>query len=74
MVEEKCTGLCGVPVMFSAGLDLVQDGKYISSLRTGIAAGAPVPRQLMEDLRSRLSLLELTNTYGKKTLLSDSAQ
>lgn len=20
MVEEKCTGLCGVPVMFSAGL------------------------------------------------------
>ena len=73
VVEEKCTGLHGVPAMFSAELDLLQDSKYISSLRTGIAAGAPVPRQLMEDLRSRLNLLELTNTYGKKTPLSDSA-
>src|SRR4051812_27380418 len=73
VIEEKCTGLHGVPAMFSAELDLLQDGDYISSLRTGIAGGAPVPRQLMEDLRSRLNLLELTNTYGKKAPLPDGA-
>lgn len=62
---EKCTALHGVPTMFAAELaERRMAGYKISHLRTGIAAGAPVPLQLMEDLRAEFDLQELTNTYG----------
>lgn len=35
--------------------------------RTGIAAGSPVPIQLMKSLIARLNLTELTNAYGMST-------
>jgi acyl-CoA synthetase (AMP-forming)/AMP-acid ligase II len=51
--------------MFAAELaERRMAGYKISHLRTGIAAGAPVPLQLMEDLRAEFDLQELTNTYG----------
>src|SRR5689334_1515514 len=58
--KERCTGLHGVPAMFSAELELAKGDFHCSDLRTGIAAGAPVPRKLMEDLRRTLNLHEIT--------------
>lgn len=65
VTEERCTALHGVPAMFSAELEELNGSDFdCSSLRTGIAAGSPVPRPLMEKLRKRMNLHELTITYG----------
>jgi hypothetical protein len=37
---------------------------YLSHSRTGIAAGSPVPIDLMKSLISKLNLKDLTNAYG----------
>jgi long-chain acyl-CoA synthetase len=50
--------------MFSAELELLKPGTEVPSLRTGIAAGAPVPKKMMNDLQKRLNMVEVTNTYG----------
>jgi long-chain acyl-CoA synthetase len=50
--------------MFAAELELLKPGTKIPSLRTGIAAGASVPRKMMNDLQKRLNMVEVTNTYG----------
>lgn len=63
--KERCTGLYGVPAMFSAELEAMKGDFHFPDLRTGTAGGAPVPRKLMEDLRAKLNLKELTNTYGE---------
>lgn len=63
--KERCTALHGVPAMFSAELELLQPDVDLSRLRTGIAAGAPVPRKMMMDLRKTFNMSEITNTYGK---------
>src|SRR5579859_5228995 len=63
--EERCTGLHGVPTMFVAELDHDDFDKYdYSSLRTGIAAGASVPAQLMKRIHEKLNLTGLTICYG----------
>ncbi|TVY93943.1 putative acyl-CoA synthetase, partial [Lachnellula willkommii] len=62
--QERCTALHGVPAMFSAELELLQPDVDLSRLRTGIAAGAPVPRKMMSDLRETFNMSEITNTYG----------
>lgn len=65
VAKERCTALHGVPAMFSAQMELLREKEMdLSSLRTGIAAGSAVPRQLLEDLHRTLNLLEITNTYG----------
>lgn len=69
VLREKCTALHGVPAMFSAQLELRKPHMDFSSLRTGIAAGAPVPRKMMEELRSVFNLKQITNTYGKILLM-----
>ena len=65
--KERCTGLHGVPAMFSAQLELLKENSTMnfSSLRTGIAAGSSVPRKMMADLREKLNMKEITSTYGK---------
>ena len=46
--QEKCTTLYGVPTMFIAELDHPEFAKFdLSSLRTGIMAGAPCPIEVM---------------------------
>jgi len=67
VIDERCTGLHGVPAMFSAELELLSASTDTSKLRlrTGIAAGAPIPRQLMEDIKQKFNLQEMTNTYGR---------
>jgi fatty-acyl-CoA synthase len=43
---ERCTALHGVPTMFIAELDHPRFREFdLSSLRTGIMAGAPCPRR-----------------------------
>src|SRR6185437_12816022 len=47
--QEKCTTLYGVPTMFIAELDHPEFSKFdLSSLRTGIMAGAPCPIEVMK--------------------------
>ncbi|CAG8975234.1 hypothetical protein HYALB_00011934 [Hymenoscyphus albidus] len=63
--EENCTALHGVPTMFEEVLNLPRpDGWSCDNLRTGIIAGAPVPRPLMRRLLSELNMTEFTSSYG----------
>ncbi|KAB5593284.1 hypothetical protein CTheo_3287 [Ceratobasidium theobromae] len=67
--EERCTGLHGVPTHFIGvleELDRLGPGADVkmNSLRTGIAAGSPIPIELMRKLITRLNLRELTIAYG----------
>ncbi|KAI5291238.1 SIN component scaffold protein Sid4 [Ascosphaera aggregata] len=63
--DEKCTALHGVPTMFEAILNLPRpEGFDCSALRTGIIAGAPVPRALMKRLFDELNMTEYTSSYG----------
>ena len=63
--KEKCTALYGVPTMFIAELALEDFDNYdLSSLRTGVIAGAPCPMELMKQLIEKMSLKEITIGYG----------
>ncbi|KAG8525782.1 uncharacterized protein KY384_000542 [Bacidia gigantensis] len=66
--KEKCTALYGVPTMFLAELELLQNGTVpyegFQYLRTGIAAGSSIPAELMRKLHKVLNLTELTICYG----------
>ena len=62
---ERCTSLYGVPTMFRALLeDPAFDGTDVSSLRTGIMAGAPCPVELMRRVVGRLHMPEVAIGYG----------
>lgn len=65
VADERCTALHGVPTMFIAELD---DPNFeacdLSSLRTGIIAGAPCPVELMKRLISDMHLRDITIAYG----------
>ena len=63
--KEKCTALYGVPTMFIAELALDDFNQYnLSSLRTGVIAGAPCPMELMKQLIEKMNLSEITIGYG----------
>ncbi|EFW21587.1 SIN component scaffold protein Sid4 [Coccidioides posadasii str. Silveira] len=63
--DEKCTGLHGVPTMFESILSHPRpEGFDCTFLRTGIIAGAPVPRPLMRRLIDELNMTEFTSSYG----------
>ncbi|KAF9885898.1 Acyl-CoA synthetase member 2 mitochondrial [Aspergillus nanangensis] len=63
--DEKCTALHGVPTMFEAILSFPKPANFDSSnLRTGIIAGAPVPRPLMKRLFEELNMTQYTSSYG----------
>jgi fatty-acyl-CoA synthase len=62
---EKCTVLHGVPTMFNAELDDEHFGEFdLSTLRTGIMAGAPCPVELMKRVMGRMHMREITIAYG----------
>jgi len=62
---EGCTALHGVPTMFIAEIEHEDFGKFdLSSLRTGIIAGAPCPIELMRRLIDEMHLGEITIAYG----------
>jgi fatty-acyl-CoA synthase len=63
--SEKCTGLYGVPTMFVANLECPDFDKYdLTSLRTGIMAGAPCPIEVMKKVISQMNMSEVTIAYG----------
>jgi fatty-acyl-CoA synthase len=62
---ERCTALHGVPTMFIAEIEHEEFGRFdLSSLRTGIIAGAPCPIELMRRLIADMHLGEITIAYG----------
>ncbi len=62
---ERCTALHGVPTMFIAELDEPSFAERdLSSLRTGIMAGAPCPVELMNRVMRDMHLSEITIGYG----------
>jgi fatty-acyl-CoA synthase len=63
--RHRCTGLHGVPTMFVALLaEQDQAQRDLSSLRTGIMAGAPCPIETMRRVVRELHLPEITIAYG----------
>jgi fatty-acyl-CoA synthase len=62
---ERCTVLHGVPTMFIAELDQPDfSTPDLSSLRTGIMAGAPCPVELMHRVMKDMHMSEITIAYG----------
>ncbi|KAG6865443.1 hypothetical protein C0991_002519 [Blastosporella zonata] len=70
VVSERCTALHGVPTHFQGVLteldkrEAAQRKTDTSSLRTGVAAGSPIPIDMMKKLITRMNLVDLTNAYG----------
>jgi fatty-acyl-CoA synthase len=65
VAEERCTALHGVPTMFIAQLEHPEFSKFdVSSLRTGIMAGAPCPIEVMRRCIREMHLSEITIAYG----------
>ncbi|KAI1642518.1 4-coumarate-CoA ligase [Daldinia loculata] len=63
--DERCTAVHGVPAMFDTLFSLPFPPNFdCTNLRTGIIAGAPVPRYLMELLVERFGMTEFTSSYG----------
>lgn len=63
--QEKCTTLYGVPTMFIAELEQLDFHDFdMTSLRTGIMAGALCPEPLMRKVMERMHLTELAIAYG----------
>lgn len=62
---ERCTALYGVPTMFIAELEHPQFAAYdLSSLRTGIMAGAPCPIEVMKRVVRDMHMDQVTIAYG----------
>ena len=62
---ERCTSLYGVPTMFIAELDHPDFGRFdLTTLRTGIMAGATCPVEVMKQVVSRMHMDEVTICYG----------
>jgi fatty-acyl-CoA synthase len=65
VAEERCTALHGVPTMFIAMLEHPRFADYdLTSLRTGMMAGAPCPAELMQKVIERMHMWQVTIGYG----------
>jgi len=64
--NERCTAIHGVPTMFITELDHPDFGQFdLSSLRTGIIAGAPCPPMLMRRVMEEMRCREILIGYGQ---------
>ena len=62
---ERCTSLYGVPTMFIAELGHPRFGEFdLSSLRTGLMAGAPCPVEVMRQVQGRMHMREVQIACG----------
>ncbi len=62
--KERCTALYGVPTMFIAELNHPMFDMFdMSSLRTGIMAGALCPVELMKQVEEKM-FMKVTSVYG----------
>ena len=65
VADERCTSLYGVPTMFIAALEEPRFSEFdLSSLRTGIMAGAPCPVEVMKRVRTDFHMPEVTIACG----------
>jgi fatty-acyl-CoA synthase len=65
VAAERCTSLYGVPTMFIAELQHEDFDQFdLTSLRTGIMAGAPCPVEVMRQVIERMHMTEVTICYG----------
>lgn len=65
LTGEHCTALYGVPTMFVAMLEkLAAKPRDLSTMRTGIMAGAPCPKEIMQRVTSEMNMKEVTICYG----------
>ncbi len=63
--QERCTSLYGVPTMFIAELASPDfERRDLSSLRTGIIAGASVPMELMRRVIADMHMEQVVIGYG----------
>ncbi len=63
---ERCTAIHGVPTMFLAELEHPEFSRFdLSSLRTGIMAGAPCPPELLERVMEQMGCREILIAYGQ---------
>ncbi len=63
--DERCTSLYGVPTMFLAEMEDPEFSRFnLSSLRTGVMAGALCPESLMKRAIAEMHLREITIIYG----------
>ena len=66
IAAERCTIVYGVPTMFIAQLDCPQFRDYdLTSLRTGIMAGAPCPIEVMRRVVEDMHCTQMTIVYGQ---------
>ncbi|GGI76619.1 AMP-binding protein [Shewanella gelidii] len=64
--KERCTALHGVPTMFIAELELENFEDYdLSSLRTGVMAGATCPEEVMKRVQGLMNMEEVLIGYGQ---------
>ena len=67
--DERCTALHGVPTMFINELDHPNFSSFdLSSLRTGIMAGAPCPIEVMKRVISEMHMRDILIAYGQTEL------
>ncbi len=67
--SERCTGLHGVPTMFVTELALPDFETYdLSTLRTGIMAGAPCPVDVMKRVMADMNMKHILIGYGQTEL------
>ena len=59
LTDERCIDLHGVSVIFTVVMKLLKPGMEFLNMRTRIAAGAPVSKQMMEELNEKLHMPEL---------------
>ena len=65
VATEHCTALHGVPTMFIAIMDHAEFARFdLSSLRTGIMAGAPCPVEIMKRVNQAMHMEQITIAYG----------
>ena len=63
--KEKCTAIYGVPTMYIAELNHPMFSMFdMSTLRTGIMAGAGCPVELMKTVMDKMNMKEITSVYG----------
>ncbi|MCG7562917.1 AMP-binding protein [Pseudoalteromonas sp. McH1-42] len=63
---EQCTALHGVPTMFIAQLEHEQFDQFdLSSLRTGVMAGATCPEKVMRDVQTKMHMTDILIGYGQ---------
>lgn len=66
IAAERCSAVHGVPTMFIAELEHPQFGDFdLTSLRTGIMAGAPCPEPLMKRVIGDMHCREILIGYGE---------